>query len=71
MHQMGSVTQRNTAMVERANHTAAALEEEAERMRMFTARFALADRTALEAAPAESPDAREDDDVRALEALPA
>ncbi|MBB3140376.1 methyl-accepting chemotaxis protein [Halomonas organivorans] len=71
MHQMGSVTQRNTAMVERANHTAAALEEEAERMRMFTARFALADRTAPEAAPAESPDAREDDDVRALEALPA
>ncbi|QFU00140.1 Methyl-accepting chemotaxis protein I [Halomonas sp. THAF5a] len=41
MHQMGIVTQRNTERVAEAQDTARALEEEAERMRAFTARFCL------------------------------
>ncbi|WP_108446314.1 methyl-accepting chemotaxis protein [Halomonas denitrificans] len=41
MHQMGIVTQRNTERVAEARRTALALEEEAERMRAFTARFCL------------------------------
>ncbi|GAA0630431.1 methyl-accepting chemotaxis protein [Halomonas beimenensis] len=73
MHQMGTVTQRNTAMVERANRTALTLEEEAERMRAFTARFALAPPQAEPAVPAEpaaEPSASEWE-PRALDALPA
>ncbi|PSJ22775.1 methyl-accepting chemotaxis protein [Halomonas sp. ND22Bw] len=69
MHQMGSVTQRNRDMVERAERTAATLEEEAERMRGFTAGFTLA----TAEAPTPEDDAMEpaSSDPRALEAMPA
>ncbi|GEK74423.1 MULTISPECIES: methyl-accepting chemotaxis protein [Halomonas] len=69
MHQMGSVTQRNRDMVERAERTAATLEEEAERMRGFTAGFTLA----TAEAPTPEDDATEpaSSDPRALEAMPA
>ncbi len=73
MHQMGSVTQRNRDMVERAEETAATLEEEAERMRVFTAGFTLAISEAPEPEPAEREERapQEPAETRALEAMPA
>ncbi|MGM0535191.1 MAG: methyl-accepting chemotaxis protein [Pseudomonadota bacterium] len=73
MQQMGTVTQRNSAMVEEANGTASALEAEAERMRAFTAGFQLpaASETPVEAASEPAPGERTAQPAPDLEALPA
>lgn len=77
MHQMGIVTQRNNAMVEQANRAAAALEDEAGRMRDFTARFRLPqapdgqDDAVSVDEPAEVPGGSGPQNSRNLEALPA
>ncbi|MFG6158754.1 methyl-accepting chemotaxis protein [Halomonas sp. 1390] len=75
MHQMGIVTQRNTARVAEAQRTALALKEEAERMRAFTARFCLPTMAATddESSPdsATPPDAREAHVAQASMAQPA
>ncbi|QFT86629.1 Methyl-accepting chemotaxis protein I [Halomonas sp. THAF12] len=69
MHQMGGVTQRNRDMVECAELTASTLEEEAERMRAFTAGFTLATTAASsQASDAQEAPAHEDP---ALAAMPA
>ncbi|TDO16796.1 methyl-accepting chemotaxis sensory transducer with TarH sensor [Halomonas ventosae] len=77
MHQMGIVTQRNSTMVEQANRAAAALEDEAGRMRDFTARFRLpsapdeqGDAVSVDG-PAEVSEGIGPQNSRNLEAMPA